>query len=91
MRNQIYPHWELCIADDASQSDDVRKILLDYAESDPRIRLDLRNDNGGITSSSNSALALARGEFVAFLDHDDELVQMLCFWSRQRINSFPGG
>ena len=70
---QVYPHWELCIADDASTRDDVRAALRRHAAADPRIKLTVRAERGGIAAASNSAVALATGEFVAFLDHDDAL------------------
>ncbi|MCX7512887.1 glycosyltransferase [Frateuria hangzhouensis] len=70
---QSYPNWELCIADDASPLPHVRRVLEEYKQKDERIRIVLRADNGHISASTNSALALATGEYVALLDHDDEL------------------
>lgn len=72
VKRQIYPHWELCIADDCSGNPDVRPILEEYAR-DPRIKVVFREVNGHISEASNSALELASGEYLAFLDHDDEL------------------
>lgn len=73
VRRQIYPHWELCIADDASTDPAVRRVLDEYRARDARIKLTFRPGNGHISEASNSALALAAGEFVAFLDQDDVL------------------
>lgn len=70
---QTYPHWELCIADDASTDPHVRQVLEEYLARDPRVRVTWRAENGHISAASNSALAMARGECVALLDHDDEL------------------
>ena len=70
---QSYPHWELCVADDASTEPQVRKVLEAYAKHDSRIRITWRERNGHISVASNSALAMARGDCVALLDHDDEL------------------
>lgn len=70
---QQYPHWELCIADDASTLPHVREILHAYASSDPRIKVVGRERNGHISAASNSALEQASGDYVALLDHDDEL------------------
>jgi len=70
---QDYPHWELCIADDASPAPHVRRVLAEYAARDARVRVALREGNGHISAASNSALALATGDFVALLDHDDLL------------------
>lgn len=70
---QAYPDWELCIADDASPSPQVRALIEDYGRRDARIRAVFRARNGHIAAASNDALALARGEWVALLDHDDLL------------------
>ncbi|HTQ29745.1 MAG TPA: glycosyltransferase, partial [Opitutaceae bacterium] len=73
VRTQIYEPWELCIADDASTAPHVRPLLEKAARDDPRIKVVFREANGHISAASNSALALAGGEFIALLDHDDEL------------------
>ncbi len=73
VRDQYYPNWELCIADDASSDPHVRTILEDYAKRDSRIKIITRKKNGHISAASNSALQLAGGDFCALLDHDDEL------------------
>jgi O-antigen biosynthesis protein len=65
--------WELCLVDDASAQPHVSEILARAQRADPRIRVRRREENGGIVAASNDALAMARGEFVALLDHDDEL------------------
>lgn len=70
---QVYPNWELCIADDASTQSHVRSILQEYAAKDDRIKVVYRTENGHISRASNSALELATGEFIALLDHDDLL------------------
>ena len=73
VQGQFYERWELCIADDASTAPHVRETLRRYERSDPRIKVVCRPTNGGIAAASNSALELATGEYVALLDHDDEL------------------
>jgi O-antigen biosynthesis protein len=72
VRAQYYDNWQLCIADDASSKQGVRALLADY-DNDPRIKVVFKPANEGISAASNAALALAEGEYVAFLDHDDEL------------------
>ena len=76
---QSYPHWELCVADDASSDRHVREILQTYAIHDPRIKLFFREENGHISEASNSALSIAIGDYVGLLDHDDELSQQALF------------
>ena len=70
---QTHPRWELVIVDDGSSSAEVRAILARTAEEDGRVTVHFREANGGIGAATNAALGLAGGEFVAFLDHDDEL------------------
>lgn len=72
---QLYQNWELCIADDASSDARIVEILAEYAKADARIKFTVRGQNGHIAAASNSALELATGEFVALLDHDDELTE----------------
>jgi GT2 family glycosyltransferase len=73
VRRQSFADWELCLVDDASPSARVRTTLDQVAAEEPRIRVAHRPENGGIVAASNDALALAQGEFVALLDHDDKL------------------
>lgn len=89
VRSQLYPHWELCIADDASPQPHVRKVLEEYAAKDERIKFMVREKNGHISESSNSALELATGEFVAFLDHDDELTEHALYMMVEELNAHP--
>ncbi|KMZ13931.1 Glycosyl transferase, group 2 family protein [Candidatus Burkholderia humilis] len=70
---QIYPHWELCIVDDASTSPWVSAVLREYANGDTRVKMIRRTSNGHICAASNDALGIATGEFVVLLDHDDVL------------------
>jgi len=73
VKDQIYPHWELCIADDASPDPSVRPLLEELAAGDPRIKLVFREKNGHISAATNSALGVATGDWISFLDHDDVL------------------
>lgn len=73
VRAQVYPRWELCLVDDASTARHVRPLLERWARADPRIRPAFRTANGHIARATNDALAMACGEFVALLDHDDLL------------------
>ena len=86
---QSYPYWELCIADDASEDEELLHILESYAKSDERVRIFYREENGGICQASNDALLLAKGEFVAFMDHDDKLPAHALLEIVKAINEKP--
>lgn len=73
VRSQLYPRWELCVADDGSSAPWVAPLLAEAAAGDGRIKVVHRGENGHISAASNSALELATGEWVALLDHDDVL------------------
>jgi hypothetical protein len=90
VRAQLYPHWELCIADDASKQPHVREVLQDYAARDPRIRIVLRTANGHICASTNSALEIATGDWLALLDHDDLLPAHALYWIARTVVEQPG-
>ena len=89
VKKQVYQNWELCIADDASSDPTVRLILEQYASSDQRIKVVFRENNGHISTASNSALGLAQADWVALLDHDDVLAEHALFWVVDAINRHP--
>lgn len=86
---QTYPHWELCIADDASTQPHVQRILNSFAARDSRVRVTFRSQNGHISKASNSALALALGDFVALLDHDDALAPHALYRVAEALQRHP--
>jgi GT2 family glycosyltransferase len=82
LRAQSYPHWQLCICDDGSTDEATTRALAGLAD-DPSIRIVRNEANRGISAASNRALELAEGDYVAFLDHDDELAPdalLECVW-----------
>jgi glycosyltransferase involved in cell wall biosynthesis/SAM-dependent methyltransferase len=74
VQSQTYGNWELCICDDGSDRADTRKALKLLQEGEPRLKLVLLNKNQGISTATNTALSEADGEFIGFLDNDDELL-----------------
>jgi glycosyltransferase involved in cell wall biosynthesis len=73
VRVQAWENWELRVVDDGSQAPHVWRTIEEYARSDARIHADRLPTSGGIVAATARALEMARGDFVAFLDHDDEL------------------
>ena len=86
---QLYQNWEMCVVDDGSTKNHVMPILEAYAGSDPKIRVKHLSENRGIAGASSEALAMAKGEFVGLLDHDDELTPDALFEVASRLNQNP--
>ncbi len=88
VRAQWYGQWELCICNDASgRADTLAYLQKLHDSSDPRIKLTHRSTSGHIVHATNDALALAQGEYVVFLDHDDELAPQALLRLVQAINT----
>lgn len=86
VRAQTYGNWELCIANASPGEEEMGKILREYAKKDPRIRwMDLK-ENLGISENTNAAFAMAQGEFVGLLDHDDLLAPNALYEVVKAIN-----
>ncbi|MBO1308231.1 glycosyltransferase family 2 protein [Enterococcus sp. 669A] len=90
VQNQFYPNWELCIADDHSTDEAVRPLLEKFQQTDKRIKVVYREENGHISQATNSALEIAEGEFVALLDNDDELAPIALYEVAKCLNVNPG-
>jgi GT2 family glycosyltransferase len=86
---QTYHAWELCLADDGSDDAELAALLEKYAQRDPRIRLVTLPQNAGTAGATNAALRLCTGEYVAFLDHDDELAAFALSEVVRAINDKP--
>jgi glycosyltransferase involved in cell wall biosynthesis len=71
--NQTYQNWELCIVDDASNDPALIAYLTKISLEEPRIKCHFSSTNNHISETSNQAIAMCSGSFVALLDHDDEL------------------
>jgi len=89
VRKQTWTEWELCIADDASPSQEVRDYLSRLPNLDARIKVVLREKNGHISAASNSALDLATGAWCALLDHDDTLAPHALTLFASEIGAHP--
>jgi GT2 family glycosyltransferase len=72
VRAQIYDKWQLCIANDGSTNPETIEVLESLA-GEKAVRIVDLPGGSGISGATNAALALADGEFIAFLDHDDLL------------------
>jgi glycosyltransferase involved in cell wall biosynthesis len=89
VRAQVYPYWELLVSDDCSKDPSVREVLDLYASKESRIKVSYRGENGGISRNSNDAIAMASGDFVAFLDADDEISELALYYFATEIVRHP--
>lgn len=85
VKRQWYPHWELILVEDAGPNPATRAYLAGL--SDRRIKVHICEQNGGISVASNIAISLASGEYLAFLDHDDELTPDALYELAKAINA----
>lgn len=70
---QSYPYWELCLVNASPEDASMAGILEEYANRDDRIRYENLPENLGIAENTNAAFAMARGDYIGLLDHDDLL------------------
>ncbi|MBA3832469.1 MAG: glycosyltransferase [Chthoniobacterales bacterium] len=70
---QTAPNWEVCLVDGGSRRAETREIIDRWVAREPRIRLLRLPENLGVSENTNRALAMATGEFIACVDHDDLL------------------
>lgn len=86
---QTYDNWELCIADDKSTEEEVIITLKKYLKKDKRIKAIFKPKNDHISIASNTAAKLATGEYLALLDHDDELTPNALYEVACLLNKYP--
>lgn len=88
VRAQLYPHWELCIADGAQREDDAR-TLDEAIGADPRARRIAGPVPGDACAAVNAALASASGDFVALLGHGDRLPEHALYEIAAELAAHP--
>jgi GT2 family glycosyltransferase len=87
--NQHYRNWELILVDDASEKDDLKELIAANASQDNRIKAYALKENSGIAETTNFGIKQAKGQFIAFLDHDDELTPDALTWVAWALNKYP--
>ena len=87
--NQTYQNFEICLADDASPKPYVKELLQKYELRDKRIKVIYREKNGNISAATNSAISIAKGEFIALVDNDDTLTPNALYENVYALNKNP--
>jgi GT2 family glycosyltransferase len=86
---QAYENWELVLVDDGSTAIDLLRALPRIAKRDRRIVMASLGKHEGISAASNHGLALARGDWITFLDHDDVLEPDALFHIVKLLQTHP--
>lgn len=76
---QLYDNWEVCFADDKSTDSHVVPYLQNLTKKNEKFKAVYRKENGNISKATNSALEIAQGEFIIFMDNDDELHELALY------------
>ena len=80
---QLYPHWELCLADGSIEQN---KNIEEIVKMDNRIFYKFLGKNQGISGNTNEALKMANGKYIVLLDHDDLLAVTALYEIVKTIN-----
>ncbi len=86
---QPYKNWELCIADDCSDNSKIIDLLKSYQKIYENIKVVFRKENGHISATTNSALEIATGDYILFMDHDDLITQNCLYEVAKHITENP--
>ncbi len=88
VRAQLYPNWQLCIADAGTSELAIANFLREMAAADTRIIL-VRSETDSLSLARNSALALATGEFIGLMKPGDRLAEQALYEIAVELNAYP--
>ncbi len=86
---QTYDNWELCMANASPEDETVSRVLAEYGDKDSRVRWKDLTENAGIAENTNQALAMAQGDYLGLLDHDDVLAPNALYEIVRALESDP--
>ncbi|TGY95789.1 glycosyltransferase family 2 protein [Petralouisia muris] len=75
VQKQTYANWELCLSDGSGESSPLEKYLKKLEKQEKRVKVIRNSAPLRISENTNAALAAAKGDYVAFADHDDLLAE----------------
>lgn len=86
LQSQVYQNFEVIFGEDVSTMEYIRPYLKELAEKDSKFKYVFRKENGMISAATNSALEIAKGEFILFMDNDDELTEIATYEMVKKLN-----
>ncbi len=84
--DQTYNNFEICLADDCSTNEETIYTLKKY-ENNPKIKITYRKKNGHISEASNTAINMAKGEFIVLVDNDDTISKDALYYFVEVLNN----
>ena len=84
--NQSYTNFEICIADDHSTLEETIDTLKEYEKKYQNVHVIYRKKNGMISEASNTAISMAKGEFIALVDNDDLVEKDALYYVVEALN-----
>lgn len=92
---QTYISFEVCFVDASEYTSnkalpgEPRTVIEEYAQKDKRIRYKILDKNRGISNNTNAAIDMAEGDYIVFVDHDDEITPNALYECAKVINENP--
>lgn len=83
--NQSYQNFEICLADDHSTNEETIHALKSY-ETNPKIKIEYRKENGMISKATNTAIGIAHGEYIMLVDNDDTIDKDAMYYMVKALN-----
>jgi glycosyltransferase involved in cell wall biosynthesis len=87
--NQTYQNWECCLANGDPANQEIRDLIDRYAQQDARFKVVHLEQNLGIAGNTNAAIAIAAGDYIGFVDHDDVLAPFALHEVASRLIANP--
>lgn len=89
LKKQLYPDWELCIAGDTTTDKELLALIKKHARWDRRIKYASRKKTSPLQTVGNVALAMAKGDYIALIDQNDQLPPDALYWVAREIVHYP--
>ena len=88
--NQTHKNWEWIILDDSTDNDKTYNVLQSMSATDHRIKVFKNSRHSGVIGNTKrNAFCLGTGEYLAELDHDDELTDRCLEWVVKTFQKYP--